>query len=69
MEGKKWLVGDKCTYADLVFVTWGSMAPFLVGEEVDVAAKYPNYHTWLEAMMARPAVKAMVEEKAAAGKH
>jgi len=23
LEGKEYLVGDKCTYADLSFVTWG----------------------------------------------
>jgi glutathione S-transferase len=23
LEGKNWLVGDKCTYADLVFITLG----------------------------------------------
>ena len=70
LAGKEWLVGNKCTYADLAFVTWGSMAPFLFGEEkVDVAGKYPNYNSWIERIMARPAVKAAFEEKAAAGKH
>jgi glutathione S-transferase len=70
LEGKKWLVGDKCTYADLSFVTWASAAPFLFGEDkVDVAGKYPNYNSWMETMMARPAVKAALEEKAAASKH
>jgi glutathione S-transferase len=70
LEGKKWLVGDKCTYADLAFVTWGSMAPFLFGEEkVDIPGKYPNYNSWMETMMARPAVKATFEEKAAARTH
>ena len=70
LTGKEWLVGHKCTYADLSFITWGSMAPFLFGEDkVDIAGKYPNYNSWMERMMERPAVKAMFEEKAAANKH
>lgn len=69
LEGKQWLVGDKCTYADLLFVPWGAAAPPLLAEEkVDIAEKYPNYHSWMEQMMARPAVKAAFEEKAAASK-
>jgi glutathione S-transferase len=70
LEGKQWLVGDKCTYADLAFVSWGSGAPFLLeGENVDIVGTYPNYNRWMEAMTARPAVKATFEEKAAATKH
>jgi glutathione S-transferase len=69
LEGRQWLVGDKCTYADLIFASWGSLAPSLFGEQpVDIAGKYPNYHHWMEAMLSGPAVKAALEEKAAANK-
>lgn len=30
LEGKEYLVGDKCTYADLSFVTWGKYLIFFV---------------------------------------
>ena len=70
LAGKQYLVGEKCTYADLAFVTWGSIAPSLFGEDkVDIAGKYPNYHSWFERLMARPAVKTALEEKAKAMKH
>ena len=66
LEGKDWLVGDKCTYADLMFVTWQEMAPHIL-PSLDVAKNFPNVHRWLEAMKKRPATKKVLEEKAKAG--
>jgi glutathione S-transferase len=58
LEGKDYLVGDKCTYADLSFIPWAAGAPFALGEhKVDFEKEYPNYHAWMERLMARPAVK------------
>lgn len=63
LEGKEYLVGDKCTYADLSFVTWASIAPFAAGPvKIDWEA-YPNYKKWLERLTARPAVKKVMEDK------
>jgi glutathione S-transferase len=45
LEGKQYLVGDKCTYADLSFLTWDANLPWLFGEEyasLEVETKYPN---------------------------
>jgi glutathione S-transferase len=65
LAGKKALVGDKVTYADLAFITWGSMVPWVMGEEkFDVASEYPSYNEWMEGLLARPAVKKVLEEKA-----
>ena len=59
LEGKQYLVGDKCSYADLSFIVWSNSIPYLFGEEKlpDFAGKYPSYHAWLEKLLARPAVK------------
>ena len=63
LAGKEYLVGDKCTYADLSFVTWAVTAPFAVGShKVDWEA-YPNYKAWLDRLTARPAVKKVLEAK------
>lgn len=46
-----WLVGDKCTYADLSFVTWASVGEGLlreVGKFEGLAEKSPRYTAWLE---------------------
>lgn len=59
-----WLVGNKCTFADLAFVTWHEMVPFIDAEgTIDVKGKYPDYDKWMETMMARPAVKKVLEDK------
>jgi glutathione S-transferase len=67
LESSKYLVGDKCTYADLMFITWHQIVPAIMGEEkLDIAGTYPKYHAWMESMLARPAVKKVMVEKAAA---
>lgn len=64
-NGTGYLVGGKCTYADLSFVTWSSMLPHLL-QGVDIAKEYPDYSAWLQKLMERPAVKKVLEDKQAA---
>ena len=61
LKGKEWLVGTKCTYADLSFVTWNDVAAFVAGIDVN---NYPNYKAWTERLKARPAVAKVNEVKA-----
>ena len=63
LEGKQYLVGDKCTYADLSFVTWATIAPYVLGPHKIDWEKYPNYNAWLERLTSRPAVKKVMEDK------
>lgn len=59
-SGTGWLVGDKCTFADLSFVTWN-----LVGEgllvELDRSAglkeKHPQYAAWMKRLEERDDVR------------
>ena len=64
----EYLVGNKCTYADLSFVTWNaSIAGFMAqrpAEEWDTS-KFTNFQRWHESLMKRPSVQkalAMKEE-------
>ncbi|KAF2198225.1 glutathione S-transferase [Delitschia confertaspora ATCC 74209] len=57
-EGNVWLVGNKMTYADLMFVTWnGAVGLFLklAGREGewDPEKEFPHFWKWQNAMMAR----------------
>ena len=55
LAGRQWLVGDKCTYADLAFVMWNMNIPFLMKDrpgDWDVE-QYPNFKRWQEAMLGR----------------
>jgi len=59
LDGKDWLVGDKCTYADLSFVTWNSFIPyFMQGRPGEWDPKeFPHFTKWQDAMLSRPSVK------------
>lgn len=64
---KDYLVGDKATYADLSFVPWFQLLPFIFNDvKVDWAGEYPNFHAWFERLQARPSVQKVVADKKAA---
>lgn len=68
-NGTGWLVGDKCTYADLSFVTWAGIGEGVlkeVGKLDGIAEKYPKYTAWLKALAERPEVKVINERIAKA---
>jgi len=74
LEGKTYLVGDKCTIADLAFIPWEKLVPtILAGQDVDLEKEYPNYSAWLKLLNERPAVKKVFEIRdkviASAAKH
>lgn len=58
LEGKEWLVGDKCTFADLAFVSWNSLVDILLGTQQGTALKdFPNVEAWHERMVERESWK------------
>lgn len=66
------LVGDKCTYADLSFITWADVGEGLLREmnKADkLAEDYPKYTAWLKSMKEREKVAkcvALIAESRAA---
>lgn len=61
--------GGNSTIADLSFLTWDMMIPFIFGErvkELGVEKKYPNYFAWNKKLMERASVKKVVKDKTAA---
>jgi glutathione S-transferase len=68
LEGKEYLLGDKCTVADLMFIPWDQMSPFFFGDEfegMEIPKKYPAYWAWKQRLLERPAVKKVLAEKQA----
>ncbi|PQE25118.1 glutathione transferase protein [Rutstroemia sp. NJR-2017a BVV2] len=59
LEGKDWLVGDKCTYADLSFFMWNVILPLSVQSPPGETplSKYPNVMAWHNRMAAMESVK------------
>lgn len=59
LEGKEWLVGDKCTFADLVFLPWNTRVDMtlLTPPREDPLDPYPNVQSWHQRMLARESWK------------
>ncbi|KAI1649079.1 glutathione transferase [Daldinia loculata] len=57
-----WLVGDKCTYADLSFVSWNTLlGTVFPGGTLDLEKEFPEYYRWNANMTKRPATKKVLE--------
>lgn len=59
-QGTGYLVGDKCTYADLMFVPYVRALAIIIAPEIDTTG-HKRYTQWVERLYARPAVKKVLE--------
>ncbi|EFY92707.1 hypothetical protein J3458_001842 [Metarhizium acridum] len=60
LEGKEYLVGNRFTYADLVFIPWDRVVEGFSKDllaESEAEKKYPNFFAWHKRLVARPAVR------------
>ena len=49
---KKCLVGEKVTYADLAFITWGANSAAMLGEKgEETIAKHSHYKAWMDGLL------------------
>lgn len=53
-----WLVGGKCSVADLSFVSWTNVISIVFGETDYNLNEFPHVKSWHERMVARPATAA-----------
>lgn len=63
LEGRKWLVGDKVSYADLAFVPWQSGVQSVLSDEGYDEKEFPRMLAWLQRMNERPKVKELTESQ------
>ncbi|KAL3429423.1 hypothetical protein BDV09DRAFT_190143 [Aspergillus tetrazonus] len=55
-----------CTYADLCFVPWQELVPFIIGDKELVQhllEQHPNVQVWMDRMKAMPEVRNVLQEK------
>jgi len=64
LQKHDWLVGDKCTYVDLMYVPWAMTAHATMGDSIDFQGKYKAYFAWIEKLEGRDSVRKVFEEKA-----
>lgn len=67
LTGKKYLVGDKLTYADLAFVPWywgvAGLEPVSPGLLKGLKEELPNFAAWLGRLEERESVKKAAEKR------
>ena len=64
LDGKKWLVGDKITFADLAFLPWNEHLDVVLGVSAENAFDgFPNVKAWHKRMVSRPSWKKAVETR------
>lgn len=68
LDGRKYLVNNKFSFADIAFVPWFEIIPWVARDDIDLEKDFPNVHTWLDRMKSRPAVKRALDVKAVAPK-
>ncbi|CAI7587145.1 unnamed protein product [Penicillium crustosum] len=56
LERHNYLVNDKCSYADLVFISWFEVVPWVAGDAIDLERDFPNVYLWLKTLKSRPSV-------------
>ncbi|KAK8060368.1 glutathione S-transferase [Apiospora saccharicola] len=59
-QGTEYVVGDKCTYADLMFVPYARCMNTIIAPDLDTTV-HKRYTEWTERMYARPAVKKVLQ--------
>lgn len=56
LEAREYLVGDKCSFADISFVIWFQFVPWITDGRLDLEREYPHLSAWLARLESRPAV-------------
>jgi glutathione S-transferase len=65
LEGKQWLVGDKCTFADISFAPWNDRVDTLLMVSADQKFNdFPNIKAWHERITARSSWKKAMKTRA-----
>ncbi|OAA45457.1 glutathione-s-transferase theta, gst [Metarhizium rileyi] len=61
----EYLVGDRLTYADLMFVPWAVAVSSLAGDSLDLSG-FDAYDAWLRKLTSRPSAAKIIKEREAA---
>jgi glutathione S-transferase len=63
LEKNSYLVGEKCSYADLAFVPWQLSVPHIIDDAYDPRKEFPNLQNSLDRLVDRPAVLRIKKER------
>ncbi|KAI9702270.1 MAG: glutathione S- transferase, nitrogen catabolite repression regulator [Bogoriella megaspora] len=64
LEGKSWLVGNKCTFADLAFLPWNARVDHALGVPgTEPLKEFPNVNDWHQRMLSRDSWKKAMQTR------
>ncbi|KAF4210351.1 hypothetical protein CNMCM5878_004514 [Aspergillus fumigatiaffinis] len=63
LKTREWLVGDKCTYADLCFLPWQRWASKYATNPDTLDDDFPHVAAWYKKLISRPAVKKVFKDQ------
>lgn len=69
LSKSQYLVGEKCTYADLSFVSWNKKINRILNRhlqedlDVDLHAAYPHFKQWYEKLLERKSVSKALDKQ------
>jgi glutathione S-transferase len=64
LSKQEWLVGDKLSVADICFLQWNTSADRIILGNDFIDKEAPHVRQWMNAMIARPAIAAVMQERA-----
>ncbi|KAF3483018.1 glutathione transferase [Arthroderma uncinatum] len=60
---RNYLVGDKCTFADLAFLPWQMFLPMIVWKgKLDPEVEFPHVTAWTKRLETRPSLARLIKE-------
>lgn len=61
LEGREYLVNGKFSYADISFVTWLEIVPWVSDGSINLEIDHPAVHAWLERVSGHVGVKKVLD--------
>lgn len=63
LSKQEWLVGGKLSVADICFLQWNTSADRIILGSEFIDREAPHVRRWMNAMIARPAIAAVMQER------
>lgn len=63
LSKQEWLVGGKLSVADICFLQWNTSADRIILGSDFIDKEAPHVRQWMNAMIARPAIAAVMQER------
>ena len=63
LAGQEWLVGGRISVADIAFLQWNTSADRIILGPEFIDKEAPNVRRWMNALIARPAIARVMEER------